>query len=815
MKRKISTIILLLIAVNLSAQIKFSKDGFIYLPKEFSDYPKETFMVKVYRGEVDFSALDYSTQKSWIVYSDRVNNQTYDRASSNGLKKTILRFMEPLRVKEIEGNWFHVFSDLKDGDRFLTNQDRGWINVSNLVVCRYALKNEQSGIKKVMSLISLDEQLDEASINKEIAKSYPIYMDPNQQEIGSNAKKFQIKFVFKTGQRTVLIAKSDKLSFNGDLAESQVEGWMSKLHLTFWDHRVCLEPSSRQTALEKYGKIKIPVFPTKEYLKQMDNYNINLLKNAVRTFELTNNMLPANIMRMPILTPVEALDDDNNMKKVATIGTIATSNKNSRGEIDEAVLKDELTKLLDKQRNVNIVFAIDATKSMERYYKAISVSINEIIKQKSLMGLDKDISGIELRFGVIIYRDYDDKENAVEILPLTTNISRVENWLDNIQCYSNDNDIPEALYNGLITGLPKVGYVQNQSNILVLVGDAGNHYPDPKGNSIKTVNTMIEKYELSLIGFQVINGQANAYGDFNGDIRNMLRNIARNSIGDKPNFTGDLIKSNIPNTFKLEYKYGSKDVATLNRFGRFTYAQIENPMPTEILRTSIIDAMRSYMEVVNKRVIDINSLLEDGIQSTANNPEIQAYNDAMVSYVCELLERNQGMEPHETREWLKNLGEFSFTGYTNMSFIDDVPAYQAVVFLSKTEFDDVINTLAQFNISTNSSDTQLKLQRALIEQAKKMLGDLQSEDYLLEMTLNEIWKILLQVPFDPENKYGSIANLKLKEFTQKRHAKELNLFITSFRQKIHGFTPDAYRNRSFVLSGQRFYWIPLDEFPGS
>ena len=67
-------------------------------------------------------------------------------------------------------------------------------------------------------------------------------------------------------------------------------------------------------------------------------------------------------------------------------------------------------------------------------------------------------------------------------------------------CKSKDNDLPEALYNGLIN-IEDAGFVERQSNIVVLIGDAGNHYPDPKGIKLADVLGVVKKYDVSFISF--------------------------------------------------------------------------------------------------------------------------------------------------------------------------------------------------------------------------------------------------------------------------------------------------------------------------
>ena len=102
-----------------------------------------------------------------------------------------------------------------------------------------------------------------------------------------------------------------------------------------------------------------------------------------------------------------------------------------------------------------------------------------------------------------VYRDYPDGKNLLDLEPLTFDYDKIIAKVKETKCFSNDKNLPEAMYNGLINGIEKAGFNPSYSNVVVLIGDAGNHEPDPKGNTLeKAINTLYN-YEASLIAFQV------------------------------------------------------------------------------------------------------------------------------------------------------------------------------------------------------------------------------------------------------------------------------------------------------------------------
>jgi len=770
------------------------RDGYIVLPKELDGYQKSAFMNSLYDGKKPLNSLDYSTESAWIIYSDRQNNPVYDRPSGRVVGSS-LNFMEPLRVKAIQGDWINVFSGtIEDKGRFKNDVDRGWIQVKYVVLSSYAVLNDQSAPRKAMALISLrDGQLNQGDIPKDLQKNYNLYFDPGKQQLKGTSQKFIIRFILKESTTSKLLSNTDKLGNNATALKNNVAGWMANFHITEWDTRLCLEPASNTQAVQAYQGFDVPVFPTREQLERY--YTSGNVKGAILKNKLRAQPQSPYIMRLPIL---ESMGGKDEMKKVATVGSL-------RGELsndERANFETEVRRLTKLQKNINILFVIDGTQSMSRIYSPVAQSIKRVIRNNAEIGAN-------LKFGALVYRDYPDGADAFTIQPLTSNTSQVEDWLMRVVCKSADKDLAEAQYMGIIEGVKKAGFVQGQSNIIVLVGDAGNHVPDPKGLTVPKVVNDMSAYDMSFISFQVINGKDQSFADFNADSQDYIRGLAAkvNVINGQK---AKLVKhQKIPNTYVLQFIGESgQDLSDIYRFGRFTYAQIETQMATSVLEENINNALTGYLSAVNKKVESILAILENGVQGGI-------YDESVIHYICSKMQEEGKMTYNECVEFIGSLGEFSFEGYTNMTYNDQsLPCYEPVVFLSKDEFDQVVKTLNSLNIARTASEKRKALYTALLEQSKKMLGEV-SDDNIENKTLNEIWKIILNVPFDyGNNKYGGLADTKLKELLQ-LNDKNFDLFLRDFESKIRTFNPDRFSDRSFELAGQKFYWVPLKYFPGN
>jgi hypothetical protein len=218
-----------------------TKSGFYATPKILLDYCKATDLDKIYSGEKLVKDLEQSPGNEWIVYSDRANNKVYHDPNGNVKSNVKLTFLQPLLVKEVQGEWLLVFkkTDVYSGEY----EELGWIKCSNLILNSYALLNKNSIPRKAMALVSLDDakvQLQKIDIEK-----FKLYSGPDNDNAKGEAKKFEIYYVFKEVKGKKLLARTDKLSGSQIALESNVAGWIANFHVTDWDSRLCLEISSK------------------------------------------------------------------------------------------------------------------------------------------------------------------------------------------------------------------------------------------------------------------------------------------------------------------------------------------------------------------------------------------------------------------------------------------------------------------------------------------------------------------------------------------------------------------------------------------
>jgi len=124
--------------------------------------------------------------------------------------------------------------------------------------------------------------------------------------------------------------------------------------------------------------------------------------------------------------------------------------------------------------SIDVVLVVDTTVSMKN-------DINFI--QKKLVPLVKThIEGFDtFRIGIVMYRDYKEAYLTKEI-PFETDLDRVQWQLDRITV-SGGRDIPEAVYEGIFSGISNYKWTADQ-RIIIQVGDAPPH-DEPMGEITK------------------------------------------------------------------------------------------------------------------------------------------------------------------------------------------------------------------------------------------------------------------------------------------------------------------------------------------
>ena len=785
----------LVIVLLLHSSFNLFSQTFLNVPGDFNRQNKKSFIDKINKGEaIDITS---SSKKFWYVYSDRSRSQLYNSAGGGAIRGDFLDFMDELYVEEVKinssKNWFKVYNSI-DGEY------KGWVAADKLILSKYSLKTEGlvSIPRKAIILTSLDDiLLDDESIGTEaldeVLRTKHFFSQPNTKaelKIAS-PNTFDILFVLKEQNGSVLLANTDYLNENAILNKSKVYGWIPIANRTEWDQRIAYEPNMSDEAINEYSGEELFGFKTLDQMKECIEETRCFEKLA--TIKKEVKLIKCTEMRSPLLSNVP---NDNNYKQVISIAKNSNEiDPKSEEEIDLLVKELEV-----KLQQTNIVFAIDATHSMENYFKSVSESINKIIDNQSSLGQNN------LKFGIILYRDYNLSENKVyEVTDLTNNQNLIKEKLNQKNICLRTEGYPEAQYFGLREGLSEISWDDDASNVLVLIGDCGNHKPDPKGATLNDVVDILQQKRINLITFQVDSDQfEDAYIDFNDDAIEYIHETAKKII-DKGSLAKPRMTDIGNNTYKLEWNQVPGDYT--NMFGKFIYADGE-PMKTSYLEKQIIESINEYtLSVLN----NINSLRMIG-----NTPDIDGNSGELEGMIALIIDK-KGVTRQEALDFL-NRTELTTSAFIAVDYHGNgINAFDPVVYLSQREYDKLNKSLRKLvsnSASHGGTDAKIALKENLILVVKSILGQGVSTSSIEDLTMNEIWEIVLGIPLNNETvKYTMLKDIGSADgFTD---------FYEDFVSKSNTFlnrnyfnSSNVYKSRRFTLYGSYFYWIPLSDLPG-
>lgn len=769
-------ILLLLVISNLV----YGQD-FMTVPDVFDKQCKTSFIKSIESETTTLDNLNSRSQRYWIVYSDRDDNSFYSNHHSNSKNNKNASFMQGFYVKNTNGSWLHLVDVLDE-------VDYGWMHSKNLLLSLYSLKTEgdiQKGTvsipRKAVILTSIDEARNIGGVLKTQKRYYSNPSRAKKYEEGF-PKSFQPLFIFKETGTSVLLGGSDVLDGSAETNKSKIYGWINVADKTDWDTRVALENAQSLEADQEYSSSQLNGYITLNEIKTCVEDNLCDSKKSIAQFSVgpTRN----NVMRRPVISNI-----DENIKKVISV---AKDNK------DNKVYESLLTEARKLQSNVNIVFVLDATSSMRPYYKSIANSLEKVIDN------NQKIIKSNLKLGVVVYRDYADGKSAYDVQPLTTDFKKVKKVINSTICKSLDSDLPEAQYNGLINGINEIGFNANESNIIVLIGDCGNHLEDKNRYSINNIIDLYQKYKTNLISFQVKSGADNSFYTFNEDVMDVIFEVANKKIEAAGSELKIKLESKNNNSIKLKMIKGDKPDYE-NMFGLLVYSG-SKPSSPKLLESSIENTLKEYMLSISNNINILEEYVRTGGPTGSEPPE------GLIIYMMDILKCSRD----EAKDHLRKT-EFTVQAYVAIDYYGNgVDAQVPVVLLTEGEKNNLVKSLRKLTEGVFAS-TELKkvFQDNIIYICKSIIGQNTSTEAIENLSLNQIWNIILGVDFGNKKmkkmKLNALTDMNKKEF--KRFYKDFEMVAKEFCDESYVHT-NPMINRRFDIGGSYLYWVPLEDLPG-
>ena len=794
----ITLVVILSAMVTMKSQTKSAKDMVIRtIPSEYENGPYRVLGKDVPRLE--------KARRPWSVFSDRSHNVCYDKPdiASNVIGE--LSFRQVCFVVDETDD----FVLLAEYDKFgYANNTKaiikdlklfGWVPKENVLLWSKAVIHpETKFIRKVIAVNTIPTLNDVLKYSEdEKLKLFTAPQGSERSDLKINLYTFA--FIMKEQDGYFLIAKSTYTTTVS--AQNDILGWVSKDIIQEWGQRMAMEPSTHSAQERKSADIPVKLFTSEaDALAYHKNpkYLVTNLSEIPFVDKYEKRYSPSYIR-----FPVFSISDGN--PRVVHTGVV-TPIFNDKGEAiidaeEQIELNKEYESKRDKKSNINIVFVMDGSQSMQAYAKAVCTSIRDATVIVS------EVSGgnANIEFGAVAYRAVSELAcgNAItQQQQLTVNEQEVIDFLaeDVVRIDCGPRAEYKAVYRGLSEGLDMMSKSMqlNETNVIILIGGEGN---DPNDNSAtrEQIESKMTKLNCSLMCFQVKNNGDPTYLKFTNDFRDLLVNSERS------------IRSSYSHIYPIMSEINYVSDAMDADLVRMPFPETA-PVPGFFIWSPPNQAMN-----VGRLKNEITRII---VESIENNERLFAKSDSQIKGVGKRFEMDES-----TRNFLSTMKvdvdlllrasqsniQFFIEGYTCVENIAvNGPMLDFVLFTENLEFMNLIDKMETLIDDNNTSNTQRReLEESFKTLAQTYIGS-ESSSKINNMTMETLFKRMFGLPGSDgipllKKRIDEIENLSGDEI------RELVNYFSEKKKRL-----EEYREKSenqLMREGQIFYWIPQEILP--
>lgn len=732
-------------------------------------------------------------KRYWNVYSDRANNKTYQEPRKNSSKYSELMLGERVRIAKIENEFALIYSEPKIASKYpiisAEAESKGWIPMDKLVLWDKCPANDKGIYNKALITLNMDEVGNE---NK--GERLRGFQNPDNLNVSFHVKTgMQFYFIMKKLSNGMVLL-SQECSLAG-MVGSPFYGWVDQSTYVPWNQRSCIEPNWDTDAVERMKGETVQI--NSEDNQFLYGYDFGKAYKDQNNNDLTGPdkyRMPATILRYPIL---DNDSGDETKFKCTTFGILGETNIQAHlDKLDKAKQKHE--QILKNMGNLNMIFVIDGTRSMGKYFSAVKDAIKQGCDY--LLG-DSKQNDYTPKVGLVIYRDYSDGEKGlIEYLPM----SKVDDvllmeYLDNAGTYgakssSADRTNEEALYKGLEVALDtiKMNYSKNESNLMMVIGDCGNDEKDTKClTKDEIVNKLVEN-KINLMTFQVRRNNEPAWLLFNKQMRDFqLENIQRQY-------------GQLSSTVKVKWEKDADgfDVKPVDNESQFYIASIRYAadMGVDIEVSKLTSLMeRSIGLFANAISLQRRAIADIGSEAVDD----RGINE---SFAIAKLGKDEYERMKRERQFV------AITGYTKKTASVGFDYWKSVIFISREELIQLMERLEPVNAKANAGNRKeyVSALKALVE---SMLPGITDEEMSKKST-GEIMALITGL----NAKSAALSGPRLVDIQDPTVINEAQFrsLVQNFKNKyrnLRGIREDKDYKYIHKSDGTLYYWIPVDQLP--
>ena len=793
-------------------------------------FPTNSCLEKLSKVDIDKTKDSRSEGNAWIVYSDRDNNKTYETYNCKKIFKKI-SFLDEFYVSDEKGEYVRLLKEI-DKLAFLTPSEKsidfGWIHKSHLLLWKRCMVEKKTRIQQKAMLNNTIKNIHLIDFSMPNIVRFTKGPGLSFQKTGYESNMYKFFFVFKKiknskneeyyllGNNSVLL---DKLQFK------TIVGWVPADRLTFWNTRIAIEPNWEFDAVEERrkgckAKFFIDIPAARNY---RDGHVVD--KKDVYWKKDTLGIRPAGEWRR---FPLIYLRKDN-LLSANVMGDIHQKDRKSISSIENADIQKRIDNIINKLRSINLVFVIDATKSMAKYYMPIVQAINDSKNIWRKYTTNRDRIGNKYKIGAVIYRDISESiDRQKKFIRLDTNFEKIIKFLRQVKAGDKNNvSKRESVFLGLKVALKQTGMKSNFTNIIVLVGDVGNHIHYNIEKTKNEISQLLSKKNCHLFAFQVHNDGDQAYKDFVDQLSSIMKKSANyfyNSFKEELDVKLELNKD-------LKGKIGKPVFKTNKNISKFVQgpysaclvdASQDKVIPPDDLKNNLIQFIKEIDQRNNKLIETLINISENGIgiDEIIENEEPTDEADYVSSFtdrIVFLLKTTAGLNISQINQLLRKRFQLS-TRLTSTMYVKGQkhPLFKKVVLFTREELSELVIGVGKLYRaqSVNIAEERKEMVKAWKELLKHHIGNI-TEKEMKEMNLKEIFEMKFGVPSQSE----AIRNVKLKDIVDEREFpnEQFRSYVEKVKQKhntlrniLDSGENYPYRFRSNEIP---YFWIDLDRIP--
>lgn len=733
-------------------------------------------------------------RKYWIAYSDRADNPTY-YTSSSGQQFKQLRLSERVIISKIENNYALVYREPQYGREYPSiSKDAecmGWVPMSKLLLWSSCLANDHGIYNKALLCLNLDQtQLRKNELGVG-------YTNPDKQNEDAKYRvrlKTDMDFYFimkRLNDGRVLLAQQNKLT---GLSSDVLSFWVDESSYIAWSQRSCIEPTWDAEDVEYFSgnQISAQIYEDSRRSNVVSRVNYERKSGA----EPDRYRMMASSLRYPLLD-----GGTDNLYKCSVFSALGGEAVNDYSKRQGENVAQQIQSI-NKLRNIKMAIVIDGTSSMEKFYPAVKRAISNACNYFAE-------NQYSIKISVVIYRDYADGDKGLVEMCTWSDADdpRINEFLDKggeygIRSAASDRTSAEALYYGINYAVENLGFDENESNIILVVGDCGNDEEDTQSpvtgeqltkklidNKIHFLSFQV-RYLLNNTDFANYNDQMCAILKDNLEARfNALRK------GEKVKFT--------PNQEGFTFTNDFSDLLV----GEHKFNASGGEVAPQILTDLMVNSIRFCATAINAQI----SAMTRGYSADlsifdSTDKELQRL-EIDNAFIAERL----GQEYVDNVKYLNSL--MTFAGYTPKKDSSGRSFYKPVVFISRDELNDLMNRLSPVDEAArrrvNDREPYLRAMKALV---RSMIPDI-SEEQMAQMGNQEIMNLAngLNESSDALKGYTLSDMADVTKVDDRKYQQILDRFQDKYR-KLKGIQQTRYKF-AYDFNGSQYYWIPIEDLP--